>query len=72
VIFLATQLKQKTFHEEWREITDQIKRLENMRVENCKEIKRLHNRNAALKETIKQLKEKRTKIIFLLVHIPER
>jgi len=69
---LAAQQKQKTFHEEWQEITDQIKRLEQMQIENCRDVRKLHNNNAALKETIKQLKAKRTQITFLSVHIPDR
>ena len=63
---------QKTVHQQFQEITEQIKQLETMIAENKKKIKELHNRDQQLKGTIKQLKEKRTEIIFVDRHIKDR
>jgi len=68
----ATLKKQKSFHEEWAAITDEIKRLEEMRIENNREIRKLHRNNTSLTETIRQLKTKRRQLVFLAIHIPER
>jgi len=71
-LVIAKPEKPKTLHKEFGEITEQIKRLQAMQVENTREIRKLHSRNAALKETIEQLKAKRRQLIFLDTHIEQR
>jgi len=71
-LVIAKPEKPKTFHEDFQEITDQIKRLESMHVENYAQIRKLQRDNKALKETIEQLKTKRRQLAFLSVHIPEK
>jgi chromosome segregation ATPase len=71
VLLLETTLK-KTFHQEFAEITEQIKRLEDMRIENQKQIRKLQSNNKSLTETIEQLKTKRSQLVFLDSHISER
>jgi len=71
-LVIAKPEKPKTFHEDFQEITDQIKRFESMQVENYAQIRKLQRENKALKETIEQLKTKRRQIAFLSTHIAER
>jgi len=71
-LVIAKPEKPKTLHEEFGEITEQIKRLETMQVENYAQIRKLQRDNKALKETIEQLKTKRRRIAFLSTHIPKR
>lgn len=71
-VLLAETVNQGVFHDDYKKINEEIKRLELMIKENCQKIEDLHKCDAALKITIKLLKEKRHELIFFAMRVPER
>lgn len=53
---------------QFKKLTEQIKQLEGMIEENKKLAQQCHSRNSHLRETIKQLKEKRSEVVFAERH----
>lgn len=62
--FRRKSKQEKNLHEGFAEITREIKRLEQIGIENCKKIQRLHQQNKALTKQILLLKIRRTKLAF--------
>ena len=62
----------KTVHQEFQELTSQIRRLEDMICENKERMKELRKRNQELRGTIEQLKEKRREVLFVGSHVKDR
>jgi hypothetical protein len=72
IVNVATERENIYFeHLQFSEVTDEIKLLKEMIVDNGKRIRELQQRNAQLKGTIEQLREKRRDIVFVGVHVKE-
>lgn len=65
-------LTKKEIDNEFAKITEEIKRLESMIAENKATVKQLHSKNHHMRETIKELKRKRTEVAFMDFHVRER
>lgn len=65
---MSEKLTPEGINEQFKKLTEQIKTLEAMIEGNKKLAQQCHNRNSHLRETVKQLKEKRSEVIFAERH----